>query len=292
MAREATITQEEVNAVADEIRATGHKPTARGIRESLGSGSMATVLKYFQNWQAKQVRPADAPTVLPPGLQKALVDFIGQEVASAKVAIETDLVMSQQANADLITESERQAASIDAQAREVETLAVEKAELSGRMSQMSADLEESRKEADTQRQVAETGRTEQAKLQLKLEGLPKLEAEVEKLQAALDAEREGRAKAEQVAAVETTKRENAEAQVQDLQVRLARAETDARETAQANTKIREQAQAFQASFEAAVRDGNQARDELLRAQAEASELRGQLVEVRANITAQSLGGSP
>lgn len=286
MAREATITQEEVNAVADEIRATGHKPTARGIREALGSGSMATVLKYFQTWQAKQVRPADAPTVLPPGLQKALVDFIGQEVASAKVAIETDLVMSQQANADLITESERQATTIDALALEVETLAVEKAELSGRMSQMSADLEESRKEADTQRQAAETGRTEQAKLQLKLEGLPKLEAEVEKLRAALDVEREGRAKAEQVAAVETTKRENAEAQVQDLQARLTRAETDARETAQANTKIREQAQAFQASFEAAVRDGNQARDELLRAQAEASELRGQLVEARANITAQ------
>ena len=290
MAREATITQEEVNAAADEIRATGQKPTARGIREALGSGSMATVLKYFQGWQAKQVRPAEAPSVLPPGLQKALVDFIGQEVASAKVAIEADLVMSQQANADLITESERQAATIDAQAQDVEILSAEKAELSGRMAQMGADLEESRKEADMQRQAAETGRTEQAKLQLKLQGVPRIEAAGEKLRTALDAERNARTKAEQLAAVESVKRESLEAQVKDLQTRLARAETDARDAVRENTTLREQAQTLQSSFEVAVRDGNHAREELLRAQAEASELRGQLVEVRASITAQSPGG--
>lgn len=39
MAREATISQEEVNAVADSIRAVGIKPTARTVRDGLGAYS-------------------------------------------------------------------------------------------------------------------------------------------------------------------------------------------------------------------------------------------------------------
>ena len=46
MGRESVITQEEVNVVADQLRATGAKPTARAVREALGGGSMATVLKH------------------------------------------------------------------------------------------------------------------------------------------------------------------------------------------------------------------------------------------------------
>jgi len=112
MAREATITQEQVNAAADTIRAAGTKPTARAVREALGGGSMATVLKFLQTWQAGQVRAEESPVVLPAGLQRALVDFIGQEVASAKAVLQDDLVAAQQANGDLIAESERQASTI------------------------------------------------------------------------------------------------------------------------------------------------------------------------------------
>jgi len=78
MAREATITQEQVNAAADAIRASGAKPTARAIRDQLGSGSMATVLKFLQVWQAGQVKPAAQDVTLPPALTRRLVDFIGR----------------------------------------------------------------------------------------------------------------------------------------------------------------------------------------------------------------------
>ena len=111
MAREATITQEQVNAAADAIRASGTKPTARAVREAVGGGSMATVLKLLQVWQSGQVRVEEGPVVLPAGLQRALVDFIGQEVASAKTDLQSDLVVAQQANSDLIAESERQAST-------------------------------------------------------------------------------------------------------------------------------------------------------------------------------------
>ncbi|HEM7880099.1 TPA: DNA-binding protein [Burkholderia contaminans] len=54
MAREPNITQEQVSKTAEQIRDAGGRPTARAVRERLGTGSMATVLKFFQAWQDAQ----------------------------------------------------------------------------------------------------------------------------------------------------------------------------------------------------------------------------------------------
>ena len=220
MGRESVITQEEVNAVADQLRATGVKPTARGVREALGRGSMATVLKYLQIWQSRQVRPPEVQTVLPVGLQRALVDFIAQEVAAAKIAPETDLVAVQQANQDLISESERQASSLERQQEVVDGLQAENAELTGRLTQLTKDLEEAKSEVLAQRTAAENARTEKAKLELRLEGFPRLEAEIERLKSALGTERNAKVSAEQQAAVALARLEKTEAQVSDLVTRL------------------------------------------------------------------------
>ena len=219
-----------------------------------------------------------------------MVDFIGQEVATAKLALEADLVVAQQANVDLITESERQAAALDDAEQSLEGLRSERDALQGRLGQLTADLEASQAVGEAQRQAAENARTELAKQQLRLEGLPKLEAEIERLREGLDAERASRVAAEQTAAVAAAKLEKTEGQVVDLEKRLGRAEDDARTANQTATSLREQAQALQASFEVAVRDGNQARDDAKRAEAEASVLRGQMLELRT--TAQATAAGP
>lgn len=216
MGRESVITQEEVNVVADQLRATGAKPTARAVREALGGGSMATVLKHLQVWQGRQVRPPETQAVLPVGLQRALVDFIAQEVASAKVTLETDLVTAQQANQDLIAESERLAAALEREQSAVEALQAEKAELSGRLGQLTKDLDDVRAEAAAQREAAEHARTEKAKLELRLEGVPRLEAEIERLKAALESERSAKVVAEQEAAVSQARLEKTEGQLKEL----------------------------------------------------------------------------
>lgn len=215
MGRESVVTQEEVNAAADQLRATGTKPTARAVREALGGGSMATVLKHLQVWQNRQVRAPETQAVLPVGLQRALVDFIAQEVASAKSAVEIDLVNAQQSNQDLITESERLAAALEREQSTVETLHAEKAELSGRLGQLTKDLEEARAEAAAQREAAEHARTEKAKLELRLEGVPRLESEIERLTATLEMERNAKVIAEQEAAVSQARLDKTEAQLKD-----------------------------------------------------------------------------
>jgi chromosome segregation ATPase len=240
MAREATITSESVAAVANRIRAGGGRPTARAVREELGSGSMATVLKHLQVWQAAQGRQVDGPAVLPAALQRALVEFIGQEVAAATAPLESDLQAAQQANADIIAESERRALALEEAEREANLLRTEVAAVQGRLAQVSANLEDSHQAIQVERHAVEVARTELAKAKVRLEGLLSLESDLERLRAALEAERDARAAAEKAAAVAEAKLEKTEGQVADLEKRLAKAEELARVAGQDAAKLQGQ----------------------------------------------------
>jgi chromosome segregation ATPase len=238
MARDATISQQEVDAVAEQLRVGGERPTARAVRARLGRGSMATVLRYLRVWQAGQARPVDSAVALPPALQRALLDFIGQEVLAAKAALEAELALAQQVNTDLLGESERQMATLEEMDKTLETLRYEQAEVLGRMAQLANDLTASQQAAEAQRQAAEAARTELATQRAQLERLPRLEAEIERLRSALDGERAARAVAEQAVAVAAAKLDKTEGQVSDLRDRLGRAEEDARAATQALVKLR------------------------------------------------------
>lgn len=217
MTRESTITQEQVNAVADTLRAGGSKPTARAVRDQLGTGSMATVLKLLQTWQAGQVKAPIQEVALPPTLTRYLVDFVGQEVAQARAALETDLAAAQQAQADLIAEAERTAADLASLTTELDAERESKAAALGKLGQVDHDLAAAKEEATRERQAAEAARTELAKAQLRLESLPRLEAEATQLRADLDTERSKRHEAERTAAA-------ADARAAGLAERLADAQ--------------------------------------------------------------------
>lgn len=276
MGRESVITQEEVNSVADQLRATGAKPTARAVREALGGGSMATVLKHLHVWQSHQVRAPDTQAVLPVGLQRALVDFIAQEVASAKVTLEADLVTAQQANQDLIAESERLAAALEREQSAVKTLQADKAELSGRLGQLTKDLEEVRAEAVAQREAAEHARTEKAKLELRLEGVPRLEAEIERLKVALESERSAKVVAEQQAAVAQARLEKTEGQLKELVVNNPVPRLDAELVKLKASLDEERAVRVSAEQQAAV-----AQAKLEKTEAQATDLAARLAKVEA-----------
>lgn len=237
---------------------------------------MATVLRLLQNWQAGQGKAPDTPVVLPAALQRALVDFISQEVASAKLNLEQDLVSAQQAQRDLITENEGLAAEIEMLQSALEATQGERRQLEGRYAQLTADFSEARQTAEAQRQAAESARTEIAKLQLRMEGVPRLEAEIVKLRENLDAERQTRVTAEQLAAVAAAKLEQSQASVEDLKSRLARTETDLREAHQEAGKLRDQVNNLQGALDSTSKELAQTKEEARRAEAAAIELKGQL----------------
>lgn len=207
MVREANITQEQVNAVADALRGGGIKPTVRAVRDKLGTGSNATVMRLLENWKAGQIKVADAPVTLPTPLQRALVDYLAQAVAEQKAELGSELAEQKQVNADLAVENERQSEEIDNLQSELEAMRTERDSLMGRLVQLDADLRLARAEAEQERGIAATVRTDLAKAQLRLEALPRLETDLQQARSDLVQERESRAAAEQAAAVAVARKE-------------------------------------------------------------------------------------
>ena len=202
MGREATITYEQVAAAADAMKVAGSKPTSRAIRERLGNtGSMGTVNKLLQDWRAGQERLIANALVLPASLQRAILEFMDQELTGAKAPLEAELAEQQQEAADMATENERQAGDIEDKAEAVTALQFDLANLQGRVAQMDADLGAARLDGERERTAAEAARTELAKSLLRLEAMPRLEADLASLRLDLDKERQGRVVAEQQAAV-------------------------------------------------------------------------------------------
>lgn len=239
MAREANITQEQVNAVADQLRGAGIKPTVRAVRDKLGTGSNATVMKLLESWKATQVKVAEVPVTLPVSLQRALVDYLAQAVAEQKAELGAELAEQKQLNADLAIESERQADEIEALQAELDVMRTERDSLAGRVVQLDSDLRQVRGEVEQERVAAGAVRTELAKAQLRLESVPRLEADLVAVRADLDQERVGRAAAEQAAAVAVAKLE---------------AETKARERVEADLVAASAREAAAAARESAAVD--------------------------------------
>ena len=287
MGREASITTEQVHAAADVIRAEGGKPTLRAIRERLGGvGSMGTIQTMLQSWKASQERQVAADLVLPPALQRVVLDFMRAEIDQARKPLVDELAELQQASADLAQENERQGNTIDDLEKGIEELQAQKGAAEGRAGQLESDLVAAKVEAAEKQVQAEAARTELAKALLRLEGLPRLEADLVAVRAEMTQERAARVAAEQSAAVtaarlEASERRATEAEVRELANR-ERAEVLARELAASNQSV----QAGQARLEAAARELESARAltkearDLAKASGEvAAELRGRLAVV-------------
>ena len=291
MTREATISQEQVNATADSIRATGAKPTARAIREALGVGSMATVLKLLQAWQSRQMQAAETPITLPAGLQRSIVDWISQEVANAKAELQAELVAAQQANGDLITESERQTSTINLQDEALEVAQAETATLAGRLAQVESDLARSQDDVHGERQAAELARTELAKTQLRLEALPRIEAEADRLRAELERISAEKVAAEQTAAVASAKLEAMTDRATKAETAADKAEKQTAIITAELTTARVQVQSQQVALNGAAREideaktqAKDARDNATKAKEITAELRGELTTIKTELT--------
>lgn len=122
MPRESTVTYEQVAATAAAIKAEGGRAMARAVRERLGTGSMGTIHKLLQQWQTGQGHQAETALNLPPTVQRAILDFMAQELTASRATLAAELLEQQQAATDLATENERQALAIEAQESTIASL--------------------------------------------------------------------------------------------------------------------------------------------------------------------------
>ena len=245
MGREATVTLEQVFATADKIKSEGQKPTVRAIREVLGGGSMGTILRFLGKWKEGQSLASEQRIAtddsIDPSIARAISSVIAARIQDAVTEVNGRLADLQSEVSDLITENEKQAAEISDYLQKIESQEEELAVGAGRTSQIEAELALTRQERDAKAQDAEKARTDLAKALLRLESLPNLEAEIEKLKESLRTQEKARAEAEKEAAVATSRAEALGRQAEELRVRAESMEKDMKkmeEALMAETKAR------------------------------------------------------
>lgn len=295
MGRESTITFEQVAAVADAMKMEGVKPKSRAVRERLGdTGSMGTINRHLQSWKKGQERKVSAALMLPPALQRVMLEFMDDELTSARTMLEAELADQQQEASDLATENERQVIENESQGETIELLRAEVSIHQGRAGQLESDLVVARDEAARERSGAELARTELAKAQLRLEAMPRLEADLVAVRASLETERAARVAAEQTAAVLTAKLEAAERRATEADARttkaeaattqaIAKAEAVARDLVVTNAAV----QAGQVRLEGATQELENAKKAVVTATAEAKKSGEEAAELRGKLAAQT-----
>lgn len=261
----AIVTFESVAAAADTLQATGQRASVRAVIASLGGGSPNAVLRLLAEYKAGRPVVRINDTELDLRITDAIrvqMQRVSEQAAQAAeeraAGIDDDL----QALAEAQAAAELQIATLTAERDTAQ------AQVANFFEQLKITQDEAERAAEQSAQAVaavrsdlagERARQEQAaaalaRAEVRLEALPALQAEVERLRAALDASQQARTSAEQSAAVLVAKLEAADRRAEDADVRTAKVDARADALATELARVNAALQACQARIETSVRD--------------------------------------
>lgn len=299
------VTTSAVAQACEAIKAEGKKPSVRTVRARLGGGSPNDIAPLLADWK-KGIRVTEAPPIQ---INKAIYDAIAEQIRTEADAAQKDATESLAALESDVEELTQAGRTAEARAKALDTdLEAAKGQvqsLVGQIDQLRTDAEQIKADAAEQIRVTEdraaaaVAKAEDeasrerkdreatiaalGQANARLEALPRLESENDRLRAELEQVRVDAANQHEVAAVATATLEAERRHRQAIEAQLADAIKRADSAAQAVIDERMSVQTCQARLEAAKRElgtandaTNQARAEAKQAGEEAAELRGQL----------------
>ena len=134
-------------------------------------------------------------------------DFITQKIKAVREQLESEIENLRQVNSELMKEIENQQNQLTLQGVELQSAKAIKNEVSGRFDQLNAELARAKEEIEIEKESATQSRMELVKAQLKLESVPRLEADLDQLYKNLEQERVAKLNAEHSAKSLATKLE-------------------------------------------------------------------------------------
>ncbi len=182
---------DDVARVADQLLAEGQRVTIDTVRHALGdTGSRGTIHRHIEEWKAKRPSTAHSTSSIPEELLQCVARVIDRKRNEAVSDIDSRLSQAQTDASRLAAEVERMEDEIEALDQRAYESAQTQSLLTGRIEELERQSSESASEHAMaidrlqqslahERQTAETVRTELAKVQLRLEALPKLEKDVD-----------------------------------------------------------------------------------------------------------------
>lgn len=208
----AIVSFETVATAAETLQAAGQRASVRAVIAALGGGSPNSVLRLLAEWKAGRPVVRIADTELDPRITDAIkvqmqrvAEHAAQAAEERAGALDEDL----QALAEAQASAEQQIAALTAErdtaqaqaADFVEQLKEAQAEGQRNQEQAAQVLAALRQELASERQRVEQAAASLARAEVRLEALPALQSEIERLRAALDAARQASTAATQEAAV-------------------------------------------------------------------------------------------
>jgi len=286
----ALVTFESVAAAAQALVDDGGKASVRAVIAALGGGSPNAVLPLLNEWKSGRPLVRASDIALDPRIAQLIAEQISTSNALAAKTAE-EKAADVQADAEAVAEAGRAAearaeqleqsleaanAEVLAKTRDLDNLALERerdAEVSQeKINTLQIQLQGERQRADEAVQTV-------AKDEVRLQAIPKLEAEVQRL-----------VQFEQQSAVVTARLEDAHDVIEDLRQRLAAAEKATSEARESAAKLgseleqaRIQEKAAQARLESAARELEGSRSTLAEVKTELKEARSETKELHSRL---------
>jgi colicin import membrane protein len=174
------VTYEQVAAAADALLAGNQKLSVRNVREALGgTGSLATISRHLAAFDAQRPKTHAADIEMSSGIRREIEAEILRHVTEATSALHEQLANVVNDRDAVVAEAEAQAAALAEAEQQLATLRATTTE-------QAARLEELRTAEERERTAAEQARVSLAEANLRVQSIPGLEAELERLRTALD----------------------------------------------------------------------------------------------------------
>jgi chromosome segregation ATPase len=190
---------EQVAAVAESLTAAGVRPSLRGIRERLGTGSLATIQRHLAAWNQGRREMVTTQLILGSEIQRAILLEIERQVAEARSKLEEELGNVKADRDALMEEGEKMNDRLSSLSSQTDELTATLQHQAGTIEQLRLELERARENAAQGRDAAEQVRGNLAKAEIRLESVERLEGDVALLRAKIETERDGRINAEKEA---------------------------------------------------------------------------------------------
>lgn len=241
----AKATYEAVVSAIEQIKADGRSPTIAAIQAITG-GSNSTIVLLRQRYESERPTVEASKQI---NINPSIGQLIAAEVERAAIEAAAEATAKHEAiKAEMLRtaeESEATASALEAAQQQLAAMQAQLQSMAGQIEQLKADSEQVKREAANQVAAAqasardaitkaedqaarergerELAQVALAKAELRLEAMPKLQAEVEKLQTALDAERQAKAVSDAKAAALDAKATGLEGRLADCQAQADKA---------------------------------------------------------------------
>lgn len=137
MARNSTVSFDQVAEAATRIQDIGVTPTVRNVREVIGRGSMGTILRLLHRWQNGSKDPGPKTTVsLDDEISNAINDLITNQVKESKEDLTAQLAEKEADAKMLLSEYGQLSDAMIVQTSELNEIRRQHDELNGRFLQL------------------------------------------------------------------------------------------------------------------------------------------------------------